>query len=85
VATAHYRIVPFARSVPHASGRCLSSLPNQPNKPSRLAWLLAAMREAWRRQRSRQRLADLDAHILKDIGVTYAEAEFEANKPFWRS
>jgi hypothetical protein len=28
--------------------------------------------------------ADLDSHLLKDIGVSFAEAEAEANKPFWR-
>jgi uncharacterized protein YjiS (DUF1127 family) len=38
----------------------------------------------WRRHRSRQRIARLDASLLKDIGVSYAEAEAEANKPFWR-
>ena len=28
-------------------------------------------------------MAELDARMLKDIGVSYAEAEAEANKPFW--
>lgn len=40
---------------------------------------------AWRRHSSRVRLAQLDAHLLRDIGITYAEAEQEANKPFWRA
>jgi uncharacterized protein YjiS (DUF1127 family) len=44
-----------------------------------------ALLRAWRRHRSRRRIADLDSRALKDIGVTYAEAEMEANKPFWRS
>lgn len=44
----------------------------------------AAVRAAWRRYRSRQRIADLDGYLLKDIGVSFAEAEAEANKPFWR-
>ncbi len=39
---------------------------------------------AYRRYRTRQILARLDGHMLKDIGVTFAEAEHEANKPFWR-
>ena len=43
------------------------------------------LRTAWRRYRTRQSIAGLDAHALRDIGVSYAEAEFEANKPFWRS
>ena len=42
-------------------------------------------REAWRRYRSRQRITQLDSHLLKDIGVSFAEAEAEANKPFWRT
>ena len=43
------------------------------------------LRRAWRRYRSRQYLGQLDAYMLKDIGVTPAEAEAEANKPFWRT
>lgn len=39
----------------------------------------------WRRHCSRQRIGRLDAMLLKDIGVSYAEAEAEANKPFWRA
>lgn len=38
----------------------------------------------WRRHRSRVALANLDGHLLRDIGVTYTDAEQEANKPFWR-
>jgi uncharacterized protein YjiS (DUF1127 family) len=45
--------------------------------------LQAMLRAAWRRHRSRACLADLDARALKDIGVSFAEAEAEANKPFW--
>ena len=44
-----------------------------------LAWL----REWRRRSRSRTLLSELNGCMLKDIGVTYAEAEHEANKPFW--
>jgi uncharacterized protein YjiS (DUF1127 family) len=70
------------------SNRLLSDQPTRmrpvalftaPNLP---AW--AAVRAAWRRYRSRQRIADLDGYLLKDIGVSFAEAEAEANKPFWR-
>lgn len=39
----------------------------------------------WQRHRTRQRIARLDGDMLKDIGVSFAEAEAEANKPFWRA
>jgi uncharacterized protein YjiS (DUF1127 family) len=42
------------------------------------------LRAAWRRHRQRQQIAHLDGVLLKDIGVSFAEAEAEANKPFWR-
>jgi len=51
----------------------------QPCVPS---W--TTIRSAWRRYRSRQRITELDRDLLKDIGVSFAEAEAEANKPFWR-
>jgi uncharacterized protein YjiS (DUF1127 family) len=47
--------------------------------------LWSALRAAWVRHRSRQRIAQLDGEMLKDIGVSYSEAEMEANKPFWQS
>jgi uncharacterized protein YjiS (DUF1127 family) len=36
------------------------------------------------RVRQRQALMALDDRLLKDIGVSRADAEREANKPFWR-
>ena len=35
------------------------------------------------RARQRRDLAELDAHLLKDIGVTPRQAAREAAKPFW--
>ena len=55
----------------------------RPPVPRGVASLRSRLRTGWRRYRSRQRIAALDAHALKDIGVTHAEAEAEANKPFW--
>ena len=49
----------------------------------RTTW--GAVRLAVRRHRSRRYLGQLDARALKDLGITFAEAEAEANKPFWRS
>jgi uncharacterized protein YjiS (DUF1127 family) len=48
------------------------------------AWVFATLREWRRRIRSRQELARLDDRMLKDIGLSHAEREFLANKPFWR-
>ena len=35
------------------------------------------------RRRQRQTLQDLDAHLLRDIGISREDAELEASKPFW--
>jgi uncharacterized protein YjiS (DUF1127 family) len=36
------------------------------------------------RMRQRQALADLEDHMLRDIGITRVEAARECRKPFWR-
>jgi uncharacterized protein YjiS (DUF1127 family) len=33
--------------------------------------------------RQRRALADLDDHILRDVGLTRAQAEAEADRPIW--
>ena len=39
----------------------------------------------WRRRvRERRELAQLDSRSLRDLGLTEAAIQFEANKPFWR-
>jgi uncharacterized protein YjiS (DUF1127 family) len=54
-------------------------------KPHRRSgWLRARLREWRRRARDRAELAALDDRMLADIGISRAEAEFLANKPFWR-
>jgi uncharacterized protein YjiS (DUF1127 family) len=45
---------------------------------------LALVHAAWWRWRSRQYLTALNDRLLRDIGVTPAEAEHELNKPLWR-
>ncbi len=42
------------------------------------------LRTAYQRHRSRVALAQLDGHLLHDIGISFAEAENEANKRFWQ-
>ncbi len=47
---------------------------------------LVTLVRIWRqRRRERQDLASLPAHLLKDIGVSPAEAQVEIAKPFWRA
>ena len=46
--------------------------------------VVATLREWRRRSRERAELAELDDRVLKDIGLTRADAEFLINKPFWR-
>jgi uncharacterized protein YjiS (DUF1127 family) len=37
----------------------------------------------WRVRRERQKLLELSDHLLRDIGLTEAEARREAARPFW--
>jgi uncharacterized protein YjiS (DUF1127 family) len=46
--------------------------------------IVATFREWRRRAHERAQLARLDDHMLQDIGLTRADAEFLINKPFWR-
>ncbi len=45
--------------------------------------VLARLGAALETARQRRALANLDAHVLADLGLTRAEAESEAAKPFW--
>jgi uncharacterized protein YjiS (DUF1127 family) len=50
------------------------------------AWdhLASTVHEWRRRSRERAELTALDDKMLKDIGLSRADAEFLGNKPFWR-
>ena len=45
---------------------------------------LSILRTWRRRLRERDQLARLDDRMLSDIGLSRGEAEYLANKPFWR-
>jgi uncharacterized protein YjiS (DUF1127 family) len=51
---------------------------------SAAARVFGALREWRRRSKDRAELAALDDRMLTDIGISRAEAEFLANKPFWK-
>lgn len=76
-----WRNAALHRQAPRADHAPLCSGPRR--RPAGLLWQHVDM--MWRRHCSRQRISRLDALLLKDIGVSYAEAEAEANKPFWRA
>jgi uncharacterized protein YjiS (DUF1127 family) len=47
----------------------------------------AAVRAVWfwlERSRQRRALAELDDHLLRDIGLTRDEAQRECANPFWK-
>jgi uncharacterized protein YjiS (DUF1127 family) len=46
--------------------------------------VLATLRDWRQRAHDRAELASLDDRMLRDIGLTRADAEFLSNKPFWR-
>lgn len=48
-------------------------------------WSVAGAFQSWsERGRQRQALLRLDDHLLKDIGVSRADADLEGTKPFWK-
>jgi uncharacterized protein YjiS (DUF1127 family) len=81
VTVVYFRNLPPER-VASPMSSCRSHPDLQVQEPARHSWL-ARVREWRRRRRSRTLIVQLNDHLLKDIGITYAEAELEANKPFW--
>lgn len=72
----------------HASPAPLSAAP-RPRLAARIAAFIVAATETvivWRlRSRQRALLATLDDRMLRDLGVSRAEAQREADKPFWEA
>jgi uncharacterized protein YjiS (DUF1127 family) len=59
-------------------------LPTMPAPAQSLTRLMLSV-NLWRsRHRSRAALARLDAHHLRDIGLSATAARRETQKPFWR-
>ncbi len=60
------------------------SLPSDRTLP-RLLSVLARKVLTWQaRRHGRRALTGLDAHLLRDIGLTPEDAASEVGKPFWR-
>jgi uncharacterized protein YjiS (DUF1127 family) len=49
-----------------------------------LSGVRAVLREWRERKNGRLKLARFDQRMLRDIGLTRADGEYEINKPFWR-
>jgi uncharacterized protein YjiS (DUF1127 family) len=60
---------------------CVALLPPERGR----AGFRAALAHRLIRHRQRQRMGELDARQLADLGITRAQADREARKPFWRS
>ncbi|MFL5336549.1 MAG: DUF1127 domain-containing protein [Geminicoccaceae bacterium] len=58
-------------------------LPTRLERPS-LGSLFGALERWSERRRQRRALLQLDDKLLKDIGLSYADAWQEGSKPFWR-
>ena len=52
--------------------------------PHLLSGVRATLREWRRRKIGRLALARLDERMLRDIGLTRVDADYEINQPFWR-
>ena len=70
---------------PARRGDWARATPVRRQEKPRAAALWATIVAMYRRHRSRAALARLDGYMLKDIGVSFVDAEHEANKPFWRA
>ena len=76
------------RAIPwRATGRCPLWVPQTVRRHAALSdvtdRVLATLREWRRRSRDRHQFARFDDRMLRDIGLTRADAYHEINKPFW--
>jgi uncharacterized protein YjiS (DUF1127 family) len=74
-----------------ATSSCADRIPRKTQwqaSPRRLSGFLsevrATLREWRQRKNGRLELARLDERMLRDIGLTRVDADYEINKPFWR-
>lgn len=68
---------------PHSSGGIGFGVGVSTPIETLLLRLVNTPRVWWRRHVSRLELMEMDDRMLRDIGITRADALFEARKPFW--
>lgn len=67
------------------TGPSAPALPEPLTHARRMARGLLTIIGTWiQHSRQRRALANLDDHLLRDIGVSRSEATREIDKPFWR-
>lgn len=49
-----------------------------------VATIRSQLMRCYQRYRQRRNLAELDDHLLRDIGLTREQVAAECRKPFWR-
>jgi uncharacterized protein YjiS (DUF1127 family) len=81
------RVLPLAYTLSRTAAACVPDAGRvgfapEPHRACS-AGLRGVLRAAWRRHRARQCLLGMNAYLLKDIGMSFADAEAEGNKPFW--
>ena len=70
----------------HPLGIAASRQGGATSRFSRAIGVIVRTAMMWTERRgSRRDLAELDAHLLRDIGLTKAEAAEEAAMPFWKT
>ena len=67
------------------AGAAGTAAPRRAGSAAPIAQLLLGRLSMWlQRARERRALYGLDDDMLKDIGLTRADIDLEAHKPFWR-
>jgi uncharacterized protein YjiS (DUF1127 family) len=54
-----------------------------PTRIARRAGIAARLAMAWRFISTRRHLREMDDRMLKDIGISRSQANFEATRPVW--
>jgi uncharacterized protein YjiS (DUF1127 family) len=64
--------------------RATSAATRRRSRDGLLRLIGRCLRAWWHRYESRRELEEMDARMLRDIGLTRSAAWEEARKPFWR-
>ena len=54
-----------------------------PSRIARRANIAVRLAKAWRVVSTRKHLREMDERMLKDIGISRSQANFEATRPVW--